>query len=92
MVKRFSLLAALLVAAPLSAGQVTKKFDWNPSAGAQDIHVETDRVVVSQLQFDMGDRVVDAISEFGFIPAGARVRIVSVSMMRIGVEPAGEKA
>jgi hypothetical protein len=34
----------------------------------------------------MGDRVVDAISEFGFIPAGAKVRVVSASMMRIGVE------
>jgi membrane-bound serine protease (ClpP class) len=38
---------------------------------------------------DMGDRVVDAISEFGFIEAGARVRIVSANAMRIGVEPAG---
>jgi membrane-bound serine protease (ClpP class) len=40
---------------------------------------------------DMGDRVVDAISEFGFIPAGAKVRIVSASQMRIGVEPVREE-
>ena len=41
---------------------------------------------------DMGDKVVDAISEFGFIPAGARVRIVSASGMRIGVEQVDDKA
>jgi membrane-bound ClpP family serine protease len=41
---------------------------------------------------DMGDRVVDAISEFGFIPAGAKVRIVSASAMRIGVEQVTEKS
>lgn len=72
MAKRFSFLAlALLMAAPLSAGQVTKKFDWNPSAGAQDVHVETDRVVVSQLQFDMGDRVFP--TQFSTARAVARV-------------------
>jgi len=36
---------------------------------------------------DLGSRVVDAAAEFGFIPAGARVRVVSVTGMRIGVEP-----
>jgi membrane-bound ClpP family serine protease len=36
---------------------------------------------------EVGDKVVDAISEFGFIPIGAKVRIVSVTTMRIGVEP-----
>jgi membrane-bound ClpP family serine protease len=41
---------------------------------------------------DMGDRVVDAISEFGFIPVGAKVRIVSANQMRIGVEEVREKA
>jgi membrane-bound ClpP family serine protease len=39
---------------------------------------------------DIGDKVVDAISEFGFIPMGAKVRVVSASMMRIGVEPVPE--
>ncbi len=57
MVKRFSFLAALFVAAPLSAGVATEKFDWRPVNGVQDIHVESDRVVVSSLEFDMGDRL-----------------------------------
>src|SRR5262245_30677242 len=58
MVKRFSFLAALLlVAAPLSAGQATQKYDWNPVQGAQDVHVEVDRIVVSSLAFDLGSQV-----------------------------------
>jgi membrane-bound ClpP family serine protease len=36
---------------------------------------------------DMGDQVVDAIAEFGFIPVGAKVRVVSANAMRVGVEP-----
>lgn len=71
MLKRFSFLAAFIVAAPLSAGQATQKFDWSPSAGAQDIHVETDRVVVSQIQFDLGDRI--APTQFSTAHAVARV-------------------
>jgi len=55
--KRFSFLAALLVAAPLSAGVATEKYDWRPVNGVQEIHVESDRVVVSSLEFDTGDRL-----------------------------------
>jgi CubicO group peptidase (beta-lactamase class C family) len=57
MVKRFSFLVALLVASPLSAGVATEKYDWHPAKGVQDIHVEADRVIVSSLEFDMGDRM-----------------------------------
>ena len=57
MVKRLSFFAALLVAAPVFAGQATQKYDWNPVQGAQDVHVEVDRVVVSSLQFDLGSQV-----------------------------------
>jgi hypothetical protein len=57
MVKRLSFLAALLVAAPLCAGQATSKYDWNPVGGTQDVHVEVERVVVSSLQFDLGSQV-----------------------------------
>jgi hypothetical protein len=71
MVNRFSFLAVFLAAAPLLAGQATQKFDWNPQRGAQDIHVETDRVVVSQLEFDLGDRV--APTQFSTAHAVARV-------------------
>lgn len=34
----------------------------------------------------IGDRVVDAVADFGFIDSGARVRVVSVSAMRVAVE------
>lgn len=34
-----------------------------------------------------GGRIVDVVSDLGYIPAGARVRIVSVSDFRISVEP-----
>jgi len=57
MVKRLSFLAVFLVAAPLCAGQATQKYDWNPVQGAQDVHVEVDRIVVSSLQFDLGGQV-----------------------------------
>ena len=57
MVKRFSLLAALFVAAPLCAGVATQKYDWKPVNGVQEVHVESDHVVVSSIEFDTGDRL-----------------------------------
>lgn len=57
MVKRFSFLAAFLLAAPLSAGVATEKYDWHPVNGVQDVHVESDRVVVSSLTFDLGNQM-----------------------------------
>src|SRR5258708_26646905 len=57
MVKRFSYLAAFLVAAPLCAGVATQKYDWNPVSGVQEVRVESDHVVVSSIEFDMGDRL-----------------------------------
>jgi len=57
MVKRFSFPAAFLLAAPLCAGVATEKYDWHPVNGVQDVHVESDRVVVSSLTFDLGSQV-----------------------------------
>jgi len=37
-------------------------------------------------RIEVGDKVIDAVAEFGFIPAGSRVRIVSTSPLRTGVE------
>jgi membrane-bound serine protease (ClpP class) len=34
----------------------------------------------------IGDRVVDVVADYGFIDSGARVRVVSVSAMRVAVE------
>ncbi len=36
------------------------------------------------------DRMVDVVSEFGFVDAGATVRVVAVTEFRVGVEPATE--
>jgi hypothetical protein len=33
---------------------VTKKFDWQPVAGAQDVNVEVQRVQINQITFDLG--------------------------------------
>lgn len=58
MVKRFSFfVSALFLALPLSAEVVTKKFDWRPVAGVQDVSVEVNKVVVSSIRFDLGDTV-----------------------------------
>ncbi len=58
MLKRLSSLAALLLAAaPLAAGVATQKYDWKPANGVQDVHVDSDHVVVSSIEFDMGDRM-----------------------------------
>ncbi len=34
----------------------------------------------------VGEQVLDAVADFGFLPAGARVRVTSVTPFRIGVE------
>jgi membrane-bound ClpP family serine protease len=36
----------------------------------------------------LGDRIIDVVSEVGYIPAGAPVKIIAVSDFRIAVEPA----
>jgi hypothetical protein len=55
MVRKISMvLAAFGCAASLSADVVTQKFDWKPVNGIQEVKVETARVVISQLDFDLG--------------------------------------
>jgi hypothetical protein len=48
------LLVAAAIASPAEADQVTKKFDWQPVAGAQDVNVEVQRVQINQVTFDLG--------------------------------------
>lgn len=38
-------------------------------------------------RIQVGDTVVDAVAEFGFVESGTRVRVSSATAMRIGVEP-----
>ena len=48
--------AAVLAASssPAFGQAATKKYDWHPENGAQDIDVQTDKVVVSNVLWDMG--------------------------------------
>lgn len=39
-------------------------------------------------RIQVGDRIIDAVADIGYIPAGAAVKITAVSDFRIGVEPA----
>ncbi len=47
-------LLAAAIAAPAAADQITKKFDWSPVGGIQDVNVEVQHVVVGQIIFDLG--------------------------------------
>jgi hypothetical protein len=47
-------LLAALASAPLSGQAVTKKFEWAPINGVQDVDVKNGEVVVSQLVFNTG--------------------------------------
>jgi hypothetical protein len=42
------------LAGSLRGDQITKKFDWQPVGGAQDVQVETQRIAVTQVTFDLG--------------------------------------
>jgi len=46
--------AAVLTVSAATAQVATKKYDWHPENGAQDIDVQTDKVVVSNVLWDMG--------------------------------------
>jgi hypothetical protein len=55
MVRRALLaLIAVGVSSPLLAGAASQKFDWKPVQGLQDVKVESDKVVVSRVDFDLG--------------------------------------
>ena len=41
-------------ASPASAQVATRKYDWHPENGSQDIDVQVDKVVVSNVLWDMG--------------------------------------
>src|ERR1700686_5312165 len=45
-------------AAALCAEVATQKYDWKPVNGVQEVHVESNRVVLSQIEFAMGQKMV----------------------------------
>jgi hypothetical protein len=80
-------LAVLLAgfAAVLSAQVATQKYDWKPENGVQYVHVESNHVVLSQLQFDLGTKMtplrsstahaIAQVDNNGFIPTEVGVAI-----------------
>jgi hypothetical protein len=49
--------AAALLAAPLSAEQVTKKFDYKPVDSIQDIRLSLDKIKINQIVFHLAREV-----------------------------------
>lgn len=86
MIRKFVVgLAASGFAAALCAEVATQKYDWKPVNGVQEVHVESSRVVLSQLEFDLGQKLkpsrvstasaVARVDNNGFIPQEVGVAI-----------------
>ena len=83
--KLFVVFALLGLAAALPAQVVTQKYDWKPVNGFQEVKVETNRVIVSQLEFDLGTkmaplrsstaRAIARVDNNGFIPQEVGVAV-----------------
>ena len=71
-------------------GQLISAMDPDP-AGDAPAKVGEEGVAITPLRpagrVEIGDRVIDAVADFGFIDSGAKVRVVSASPMRVAVEP-----
>jgi hypothetical protein len=58
MLKRFSWFVALaLLAVPVRADILTKKFDWQPVGGIQKLAMDSNDIAISQIKFDLGDTI-----------------------------------
>ena len=82
MVRKLLVVFALLGFAAALSGQTatiaTQKYDWKPVNGIQDVKVEVSRVVITQIEFDLGSkmeplrsstaRAVARVDNNGFIP------------------------
>jgi hypothetical protein len=82
------LLLGAALAMPLAADQGSKRFDWSPVSGVQDIDVEVQRIKVNQITFDLGSTLkgtpvrkssanaVLRVDNNGFIDAEVGVAVV----------------
>lgn len=78
-------LVAFGFAAALCGEVATQKYDWKPVNGVQEVHVEANRVVLSQLDFDLGQkmsplrlstaRAIARVDNNGFLPQEIGVAI-----------------
>ncbi|HTO77326.1 MAG TPA: hypothetical protein VMQ61_14730 [Thermoanaerobaculia bacterium] len=88
MLRKLSLvLLAAALAAPLAAQQVTKKFDYAPVNGVQDLKFELDKVSLNQITFKPGKslgagiRKSDAAADVRVDNNGAADKIVGVAVV-----------
>jgi hypothetical protein len=87
--KLFFVVAAAVLASPLSAQQVTRKFDYAPVNGVQDLKFELDKVSVNQITFKPGKslgagiRQSDASVEIRVDNNGPTDKIVGVAIVML---------
>jgi hypothetical protein len=88
MFRRLALFAvAAALASPALAQQVTKKFDYAPVNGAQDLRIELEKVVLNQVVFKPGRslggpvRRSDASAEVRIDNNGAKDQVVGVALV-----------
>ena len=88
MARRLSVLAlGIGLASPLLAQQVTKKFDYAPVNGVQDLKIELDKVVMNQITFKPGKelggpvRKSDASAEVRVDNNGPKDQIVGIAVV-----------
>ena len=87
--KLFFVAAAAVLASPPSGQQVTRKFDYAPVNGAQDLKFELDKVSVNQIIFKPGKslgggiRQSDASVEIRVDNNGATDKIVGVAIVML---------
>ena len=83
----FLLAAAVSLASPIAAQQITKKFEYAPVDGAQELRIELDKVVMNQIIFKPGKsiggplRQSDASAEVRIDNNGARDQVVGVAVV-----------
>jgi hypothetical protein len=86
MIRKFTVgVVAFGFAAALSAEVATQKYDWKPVNGIQEVHVESNRVVLSQIEFDLGQkmtpfrsstaRAIARVDNNGYIPQEVGVAV-----------------
>ena len=68
-------LAALVLAPPLLAGQATKKYDFAPANGVQEVAVEAGKVKINQVIFRLDSRGTGFVFSTKAGDSGAKIRI-----------------
>jgi len=96
MVRKFSafafVLAAVAAASPLEAQQVTKKFDYAPVNGVQDLSFDLDKVNLNQIVFKPGKslgagiRKSDSAVDIRVDNNGATSKIVGIAIVMMDGE------